>query len=23
MTQVDIAALSPQVVWQHIQTLCT
>ncbi|MFI7808419.1 hypothetical protein ACFMJ8_21140, partial [Acinetobacter baumannii] len=23
MTQVDIAALSPQVVWQHFQTLCT
>ncbi|WP_422842007.1 hypothetical protein, partial [Acinetobacter variabilis] len=21
MTQVDIAALSPQVVWQHFQTL--
>ena len=23
MIQVDIAALSPQVVWQHFQTLCT
>lgn len=23
MTQVNIAALSPQVVWQHFQTLCT
>lgn len=23
MTQVDIATLSPQVVWQHFQTLCT